>query len=89
MPLVPNLYQEWRCKHCSVLQLVRLGDLEDFTCPDIEVVRCYECQGLELFDEESFRFSHNLYDRQTNSPLPITESMIEGSDCIEEGKPKP
>jgi hypothetical protein len=89
MPIVSNLYQEWQCKHCGVLQLVLLGDLEDFTCPDIEAVRCYECHGLELFDEVAYRFSHNLYDEETNGPSTITDSMIENSDYIVEGKPKP
>jgi len=56
----PKLYETWtttklrgRCPHCKEVNYVDLGDLNDVTAPDVEVVICWNCdQKSWIIDDE-------------------------------------
>lgn len=36
-------WNEYRCRHCATLGIYNNGDVNDFTMPDVDTVKCWQC----------------------------------------------
>lgn len=45
-------WAETRCAHCSTVNMFCLGNLDDWSQPDVEGFHCWNCTGNNEINEE-------------------------------------
>lgn len=65
------------CPNCKNVCWLYLGDMEDLTLPDIEVVECWDCgHHFETLDDDGIPIDEKLVSKSFATPQQALEADI-------------